>query len=405
MTDVYNINCASIRGKSHLDKKIQCQDSSLVWSKGNKAIVIVSDGHSEKKKSDVGSKIAVEESLRIISKTINKPSFMNSLNDSHIVEAIKDEIIDSWKSRVDELIKDGIRNNRNKRDIEISESQLEKEREEYGATLVTGFMVDDYIFGIQIGDGDYYAIENTGYVHSNLMPPDPDSVGSYTHSLCDLDAKDKARTFIKKSKFVAICVSTDGMIKSFDDVECGASFIRLLTSYMDVKNGWANFAIEKIHNLALNGIDGDDVSVSIASRKDANYLLFESLSTKTVPELKHGGSVFMTLKKRHDGYMSDKEIVEIGSECIDTMYYEGQFVKCLLEGLNNKMVIMEPDSKMRIDRGELVNIVGLTWIGPTLGSRPDYDGRSGKCGSFYARCRGNVIEFAHPMKKQIESWQ
>ena len=395
------VDCVSIRGKSHIENGIPCQDSSGCWSRGDSSIIAVSDGHGNPKyaRSNLGSKIAVQGSIEVISNYVSKRSFKKRIveePDDTIIE-IKKKIIDYWnnnvkadifekdewtsalrathqviidnKEMVDEIniikkklkkknnnwtitdeidaifdekksdikqsISEGIINNEWKDELRLDiikklegisnikyETQINMEQ--YGATLAVAVFSDNYVFGIQIGDGGIFIVHSDGRINLALKL-DPRCKGNITTSLCDDDPLSVFHHFYKQKKdIVGSIVCTDGFTNCYDSSEIQCP-IREIISRLDVTNKWHTSTIPELAILSEK-VNKDDVSVSVCCDNDANYQLFESLCTHCIPELEHDSYFTPHISKMRCGcIVQNNKIIEMGTLFDGFRYLEGTF--------------------------------------------------------------------------------
>lgn len=426
------VDCVSIRGKSHIENGIPCQDSSGCWSRGDSSIIAVSDGHGNPKyaRSNLGSKIAIQGSIEVISNYVSKRSFKKRIveePDDTIIE-IKKKIIDYWnnnvkadifekdewtsalrdthqviidnKEMVDEIniikkklkkknnnwtitdeidaifdekksdikqsISEGIINNEWKDELrldiikkletiktEFANSKAEGEEknkikktiqyferiidrisnikyetqinmEQYGATLAVAVFSENYVFGIQIGDGGIFIVHSDGRINLALKL-DPRCKGNITTSLCDDDPLSVFHHFYKQKKdIVGSFVCTDGFTNCYDSSEIQCP-IREIISRLDVTNKWHTSTIPELAILSEK-VNKDDVSVSVCCDSDANYQLFESLCTHCIPELEHDSYCTPHISKVRWGCnVQNNKIIEMGTLFDGFRYLEGTF--------------------------------------------------------------------------------
>lgn len=97
------VNCASVKGGRHIDEKKPCEDSSGYWTDDISSIIVVSDGHSNKMKSDKGSMFAVQSTIDVLYNSISKKSFLKDIKNEHeqLMSRIEKDIVSNWSSRVD----------------------------------------------------------------------------------------------------------------------------------------------------------------------------------------------------------------------------------------------------------------------------------------------------------------
>jgi len=186
-------------------------------------IVALSDGHGSASCpfSDEGSQAAVDTVYEVF-----KSIFEETDDPYDTIEKNKDtwlpkQIERHWKTAVHELHAD--------KDVDFT-------YELYGATLLALVAADDFIFALQLGDGDILSVQ-TGEVEWFLPPSD--SLGPETNSLCQENCWKFMQTKLVRlggkesgKKPPMFFMSTDGYANSFSTgdgfKQAGADFYALL---------------------------------------------------------------------------------------------------------------------------------------------------------------------------------
>ncbi|MDE6377434.1 MAG: protein phosphatase 2C domain-containing protein [Duncaniella sp.] len=199
----------TVSGASHRVSGTECQDFSLVWQNSSDSIriAVVSDGHGGEvyRNSALGSSLACRiavETLREVSSSIRQifPS-----DERQIARAICRSILARWNDSVDKL--------RDEDDV-IS----------FGCTLIAYLQTANYWIAIQIGDGKFVTLDNTGK-WSQPIPWDDKCILNFTTSMCDADALDEFRFSVGQTAPAAIFLATDGIDSTFEDGELLYNFL------------------------------------------------------------------------------------------------------------------------------------------------------------------------------------
>jgi len=251
----WSITGGCVRGAAHVKNDMPCQDALRIENTKRYPIVSISDGHGSAKcpYSDEGSKAAVDTACTVFG------SILESKSDPfHTISANKDiwlpkQIEEHWKGSVYAIHKD-------------KERKEDFSYELYGATLLTLVAADDFVFALQLGDGDILSVEDESRVDW-AIPPD-DSLGPETHSLCQDDCWQYMKTRIVPLspgvKSPMFFMSTDGYANSFynDDgfKQAGTDFYKLwhnegLGFIEDNLEGW-------LMESSAQG-SGDDISMAL----------------------------------------------------------------------------------------------------------------------------------------------
>ncbi len=100
---MYSGFSSSVTGASHIARNLICQDCSAYSINDEYAVAVVADGHGSKKhfRSDIGSKIAVESTIKVIARFYSDPAEFNRyFPDNHkmVLRNIEKQIIAEWNT-------------------------------------------------------------------------------------------------------------------------------------------------------------------------------------------------------------------------------------------------------------------------------------------------------------------
>lgn len=97
---------STVIGDSHIRKGIVCQDSSGTVVTDKFAIAVVADGHGSAKhfRSDVGSRIAVKITTKLLKNYMNRPDFKEQFfkHPEFILAQMEKQILMKWREAVEE---------------------------------------------------------------------------------------------------------------------------------------------------------------------------------------------------------------------------------------------------------------------------------------------------------------
>ncbi len=221
----FNGFAVSVRGASHEESGLPCQDSARVYITDTLAIAAVSDGHGSEKhfRSDSGSEMAARIAIRSVTDFYERNGSLSAMFANDPREAarrIAGNIICGWNNEIAAHLGFSPLSSKEK---EISEKYGGLPPEiMYGATLILAAADKGGFFGLQIGDGSFTL--NIGGNVISPMPEDDRLIGSLTTSLCDCDAINSFRSFYREGEFDSIMLSSDGLINSFVTREDFLSF-------------------------------------------------------------------------------------------------------------------------------------------------------------------------------------
>jgi len=254
----------TVTGASHLLQGKPRQDAFQFFSDpfSRYHILSIADGHGSEKcpHSDEGAQIAVETATTLLSDIIRVYPMQESFS---LLGTLKEiwlpkQLEAQWKENVQTL-------------------HTLKEREVtdpfpyllYGTTLATLVIADDFIFILQIGDGDVVLVGENKPVKWLIEPEYLD--GNRTHSLCMEQSWQHIRAAvfpdIADSGEVMILMATDGYANCFTEQ---TGFPKACTDIFALwrKNG-IEFIQDNLENWlidsSING-SGDDITMVLALR-------------------------------------------------------------------------------------------------------------------------------------------
>ncbi len=250
----------SVRGASHEEVGSECQDSARVFIGENFAVAAVSDGHGSEKhfRSASGSEMATRVAIRSICDFSERNGSLDGIfrdDPKKASRRIAANIICGWNSEIAAHI--GLLPlNEQEKAIYDKYNGIPNEVM-YGATLIVGCLTEKGCFGLQIGDGNFCALDKNEMI--SPVPEDVKLIGNLTTSLCDSDAISSFRYFYREGRFSGVVLSSDGLINSFLNESDFHSFgKRVLTA---VKNGTASALAEHLKMRSRCG-SRDDISVA-----------------------------------------------------------------------------------------------------------------------------------------------
>lgn len=209
----------SIAGASHGYKN--CQDACGIDIIPETEIFIaaVADGHGSPKckYSDRGAKIAVkafEAAIKELWKLVsgNQEDFIRLLRQRESVDLVK-KIHKEWYESIKKSGQD--------LNLVDCDKNAEIDAELYGTTLLGMVIAPDFVFALQIGDGDIAFINDEGTKY--VIDP-PKFLGTETYSLSNQRPWEHAVTYfqridLKKVSPYMFLITTDGFANSYRDTE------------------------------------------------------------------------------------------------------------------------------------------------------------------------------------------
>lgn len=224
-----------VEGESHKRHNIECQDSFLIIDGVHKnrhksryyedldedvKIIAVADGHGSKScpHSKTGSQTAVNVFCDIMAEYLvkykeDRDGLFATLNSEGEATGIAKSIVSEWERRILEVHK---LNRRERMYDAAGNPDHAAVWKQYGSTLLGLLITKDFIFAMQLGDGDITYVDKNGvlpFIEGDKL------LGVETHSISKEDSWKKFFTKavrinnIKENRFLYI-LSTDGWLNS-----------------------------------------------------------------------------------------------------------------------------------------------------------------------------------------------
>lgn len=258
-----------VQGASHIRSGTECQDSykKHICDDGT-IIMAVADGHGSKSCpfSKTGSSVAVNVFVKILSEYIKHYSetpeqlisFLNREGDTKVAQTIDHE----WKKRIENIHRKYKREMPQNNDDEADKAMLYAK---YGTTLIGLVLTEDFLFALQIGDGDIVFASAGGVdpvIKSDKI------LGVETHSMSKKDSWKKAITVVRRLNLNGpsmILLSSDGFANSYKNED---EFNKTCAEYLEMINKHGAKAVSDNLKDWLSETSemgcGDDITVLIA---------------------------------------------------------------------------------------------------------------------------------------------
>ena len=215
---------STVIGDSHIRKGIVCQDSSGTVVTDKFAIAVVADGHGSAKhfRSDVGSRIAVKITTKLLKNYMNRPDFKEQFfkHPEFILAQMEKQILMKWREAVEEY---------------------------------------HFSYGMILGDGGFVVLGGDKELYIPLE--DKNSHANYTSSLCNTDAIHFFEHWYTTETVKALFVSTDGLFKSFASEEDFLKYHGLL-SHMFHDTEKMQKSLKRNFEKRTREGSGDDISIA-----------------------------------------------------------------------------------------------------------------------------------------------
>ena len=272
----YSCNCLTFRGMSHTDDDKPCQDSSGVLRTEKYSIIAVADGHGNQVhfRSNAGSRIAIETVFHVFDSISSVEEKWNELKEHNpdILLEVKKLIISEWTTRIKNHSSGNPLSSEEKRISGVKTQSYARgfRITDYGTTLISCVVSDDFVIGIQIGDGLLMSLGESMELCSIFGTFD-EYGGNLTESLCDENAADEMIVeYLDKDNHLpkALMICTDGYQNAFDN----ESLIRYSTSMIalcGIGGYWYSSIAQQVEMCTERG-NRDDTSIAMAILDENN---------------------------------------------------------------------------------------------------------------------------------------
>lgn len=264
-------------GDSHISKGMQCEDFSADYIDEKMAIAVISDGHGDKNcfRSAKGAEFACTIAIEKVKEMFEDTEAFVTLKHSpdRVITELEKSIIHRWNQCVLDDVKSspfteeeyqGLDEN-----VVITLRSGQKHPKVYGCTLIMCVFIEDFWFGIQIGDGKCVVCADNG-LYSQPIPWDHKGcVGNHSTSICNSNAFDCFRYYYGSDMPVAAFVASDGIDESFDENGLNKCHYMLATWLKSLPEDECRKTIEELLTKISKGGSGDDVSIAcIVNRRE-----------------------------------------------------------------------------------------------------------------------------------------
>ncbi|MCL1845363.1 MAG: protein phosphatase 2C domain-containing protein [Defluviitaleaceae bacterium] len=239
-----------VTGAIHLRNEKPCQDALFLRAEKDFAIACVADGHGSDKcpYSDEGAAAAVKIAADILAEMLPN---LGDHKDIHLPKRIESE----WKKQIEQVHAAAGRE---------APKGAEFPYILYGTTLLAAACVKDFIFALQIGDGNMLMVDKKG---ARPILAVAENVGEDTESLCLADAWAFVRTQIipRSGRAPALfLLATDGYANSFAD---SSGFLKVGTDFFNIwQEEGLDVIAENLEGWLRKSSDkgsGDDIAMGV----------------------------------------------------------------------------------------------------------------------------------------------
>ena len=254
-----------VQGADHIERSKICQDAAAFKAGEHYGVAACADGHGGAKyiRSEVGSRIAVECAIEVVDAYMEDyERFSREIrkNSSYILGHMAEKFMAAWTEKIEDY------NDANPLSDAEREALAKARGDEnnfysfYGSTVLAAVAAEDFQYGFLVGDGGFAVVSQDGSV--TIPIEDPNSHANYTSSLCSRDAISSFVSYYLEEKPLAMCVSTDGLIKSFDTEKDFLDYHVLLATMLQNPER-CQVSLEKNLMKRTHSGSGDDISVAV----------------------------------------------------------------------------------------------------------------------------------------------
>ncbi|QEH69646.1 protein phosphatase 2C domain-containing protein [Cellulosilyticum sp. WCF-2] len=251
-----------VTGASHIIKQMPCQDAIKTnFFSPNSFVCAIADGHGSSAcpYSDEGAEIAVSVALAVIEILIwqndeaSLYSLLQSIKEVQLPRAIEKE----WKEQIQ------YHHQQKERGDYPKAEQMWKL---YGSTLIILWVMPDFVFALQIGDGDLLQVDAKGETKRLILAEQ--QYGTETYSLCQKECwryfKHKLIPIATHQSPCLFLMSTDGYANSFTSEK---DFLRIGKDYLELLKHYDSTLLEEQLPVWLNEASskgsGDDITLAV----------------------------------------------------------------------------------------------------------------------------------------------
>lgn len=266
----------TVTGASHLRRGQPNQDSLAIDEPEGARIVAVADGHGSARcfRSERGARLATRLAVALLREALDAGS--DGLA-RRLTGQVPRELVRRWR---DAVAADFRKNPFADRELDRAAEKSPTGTTEvvldpalaYGATLLAVLATEEFVFYLQLGDGDILAVAEDGAVWRPI-PRDPDLVANETTSLCMREAVRHVRVRLEPAAPrlpALVMVSTDGYANSYASDEAfqrvGSDYVRLIQD-----DGFESVTarLEEWLSEVTAKASGDDITVALLFRPSA----------------------------------------------------------------------------------------------------------------------------------------
>ena len=282
-------------GASHIAKSMNCEDYAATFDNEKVSVAVISDGHGDRKcfRSAKGAHIACDVSIECVRKIIDGSSgACDALKKSpdRIITELERNIIYTWNKGIETDLKDN----------PIAENELEglptdaveairsghSLNKIYGCTLIMCVVIEDFWFGIHIGDGKCVVALKNGQYTQPIPWDEIGCVGNRSTSICNSNSFAGFRYIYDTDVPSGLFVASDGVDESFDESGLNRCYYTLGYWVQTMSRKELDSKTEELLSQITNNGSGDDVSIAcILSERDAikkPYATSEQVAEKLI---------------------------------------------------------------------------------------------------------------------------
>lgn len=267
--NTWRVMGASVKGSSHVRSGHPNQDALIVGQllEAAGSFAVISDGHGSR--TCFRSAEGARQAVLITEELLKTRRIMDLLKEHQGMQALAQEIIRQWRNSIMSHLKKYPFSPEETDDLDRQQQAVLGRNAfvAYGATLLIACAMETEVFFLQLGDGDFLALDGTGTV-SGIFGADMKHMGNTTTSLCLPNALEEFRFYRWRTALPHILLgSTDGYANSF---RSEADFHKALRDYsrLIAEHGWeaVSAKLPQWLNETSERGSGDDISLALIFR-------------------------------------------------------------------------------------------------------------------------------------------
>lgn len=271
-----------VQGADHIARGMICQDAADYKLSEHYAVAVVADGHGSAKyiRSDIGSKTAVRCAMETVDAYMADYELFSVKireNSDYILRKMFQQFLARWTQAVEDYQDEHPLTEEENAKLAKAGIGTDNIYTFYGSTVLIAVMGEDFSYGLLVGDGGFVRIDEKG--DACVPIDDKNSYANYVSSICSKNAVDALDMYFQEGCPLALCVSTDGLIKSFGCEQDFLDYHILLTPMLTNLERCQASMNKNFQKRTVSG-SGDDISMAVVFKPEKIQAAQEMLRSR-----------------------------------------------------------------------------------------------------------------------------